>query len=531
MPKKKSISKIRPKKKLVCQLGKEKREKDRKIKIRISKKSKKENIVSQIHRTKIRVIGVGGGGGSIVAEIASRIKKADFVAINTDLKALKALRRVKRFQLGRNLTQGLGTGMNVEVGEAAAQEAKEKIKKLFEGQDICIIISCLGGGTGCGATPVLAKIAKSFDCLTYGIFTLPFKFEGEKKMDIAKEALIKTKPYLNIYSVIPNERIFQIIDKNTPLKEALSAINQQLAENLEGLIEMIYSPGLINIDFADLKTILEGRGKLAYLKKTEIKQLDREQEAKKLISSRIYPYTIQGARGILYNLVGGRDLQISEVAELSKIISGSLNKNAKIVFGLNQKAGRENKIELTLLAVGSNIKGEFLKPAYLLKTEKKREAERRKKKIKREKEISVFSSDKTIKEEKVEGNVLPKTEKQTEAKENLDERPAIKKKQSPEEKNKKMKTGGGLNDFSSKKKPPSKIIRKKKSEEPSKNLPAVSRLKRQPSPDLYGKANNAVRRTGLQVKRAVEEEERELLEKEKTWETPAIFRKRKQPRY
>ena len=265
------------------------------------KKSKKPVVKTQkplpdaIHRTKIRIIGIGGGGASIVSEIASRVKKADFVVANTDVRSLRnSSRNVKKFQFGINQTQGLGTGMNVQIGELAAESEKDKIKKLFEGQDFCIIISCLGGGTGSGSGPIFAKIARSLGCLTYGIFTLPFEFEGEKKMEIAKASLEKIRPYLNNYSVIPNEKIFQIIDKNTPLQTALSFINKKLADNLEGLIEMIYSPGLINIDFADLRTILQGWGRLAYLSAVEIEGPNREEALKRVVSSPLYSYGIRG---------------------------------------------------------------------------------------------------------------------------------------------------------------------------------------------------------------------------------------------
>jgi len=289
-------------------------------KVKKVKRVKKIHAQDTIRQTKLRVIGIGGGGGSIVSEIVSKIKKADFVVANTDLRALRAVKKVKRFQFGQSLTQGLGTGMNIEVGEIAAQNEKDKIKKLFEDQDLCIIIASLGGGTGSGSTPIFAKISKNLPCLTYGIFTLPFEFEGEKKMDIAKESLEKIRPYLNAFSVIPNERIFQIIDKNTPLKSALSAINERLANNLEGLIEMIYSAGLINIDFADLRTVLSGRGRLAYLNTIEIDRINKGETVEKVISSPLYSYNIKGSRSILYNIAGGKALQLSEVSQISKLI-------------------------------------------------------------------------------------------------------------------------------------------------------------------------------------------------------------------
>jgi len=518
------------------------------------KKTKKEDVFDKVHRTKIRVIGIGGGGGSIVSEIISRIKKASFVVANTDVKALKLVKGAKHFQFGKELTNGLGTGMRMEIGEEAAKQDKEKIKKIFEGQDICIIISCLGGGTGGGAAPIFAKIAKDLNCLTYGIFTLPFEFEGKKKMEIAKEALLKIRPYLNIYSVIPNERIFQIIDKNTPLKQALSAINKQMAENLKGLIEMIYLPGLINIDFADLKTILTGRGRLAYLKKIEIKEkeLEREEMTKMLISSWLYPYTFQGARAILYNITGGKDLRLSDVSKISRIIFNSLNKKARVIFGISQHLKKQAEIGLTILAVGCSIKGEFLKPEHLLKNKAKTKSSSSLKISKTDQEKTKedkLKAEQKIKENKIEESKTlfsESSEKSEEKKKDavpqllLEEGLAIEaskinnKININDKINKKGKIGlltAGLKSKkmkTSKKDLPPVLKRKKKPIESKIKEKAEERSVKQKSlvvkkEELYDKK---IRRNALQVRKAAEEEERKLLEEEKKWETPAIFRRK-----
>ncbi len=393
----------------------------------MAKNKKKTKKKSDFKRTKVRVIGIGGGGCSIVSEIAPRIKRVDFVSANTDTRALKQSgKKVKKFHFGEESTHGLGTGMNVELGEAAAQQAKDKIKGLFEGQDFCIIIASLGGGTGSGATPTFSKISKRMNCLTFGIFTLPFSFEGEKKMEIAKESLKKIKPHLNSFCVIPNERIFRIIDKNTPLKEALSAINSQLVDNIEGLIEMIYLPGMINIDFADLKTILRGRGRLSYLNTIEIEKNKGEESLKKLISSPLYPYTVKGAKGILYNITGGKGIELSEVSKISKTISDLTNRRAKIIFGIGQKKKLGERIEITLFATGCSVQNVLEK--------KKKPKKKKKKPVKKEK--------------------------------------------------------------------PKKKKRKKKK-----------------------KPKKKVRRNALEVKKKAEKEEKEILDQEEFWETPAIFRK------
>jgi cell division protein FtsZ len=467
------------------------------IKKKISKPIVKEEEV--VRKTKVRVIGIGGGGGSIVSEIVSRIKKADFIIANTDLKALNSIKQAKKFQFGQNATKGLGTGMNVEVGEAAAEEDKDKIKKLFEGQDICIIVSCLGGGAGSGASPIFAKLSKSMNCITYGIFTMPFSFEGERKMEIAEQALEKIKPHLNAFSVIPNERIFTIIDKNTALKEALSAINERLAKNLEGLIEMIYLPGLINIDFADVKTVLSGRGKLCYLSTIELSEQEREEAVKKVISSPLYTYTIKGAKGIIYNIVGAKTLQLSEVSKLSKIIADSVNKKAKIIFGISQNEKYSNKIKITLLASGCAIKGVInsKKPRIIKKAR------------------SLFRKPEIIEkkvEEKIEQKIGRKPIEKPIEKSKLVMKKSVK---NPPVGEVKKKLARKITKKNIKKKPEKKIIREEITE------PIIKKEEVENFGDVK------LRRNALQVRKVVEEEERELMEKENVWETPAIFRRKK----
>lgn len=467
--------------------------------IKVAKKSIKEkapekkdriekNLEETIHKTKIRVIGIGGGAGSIVSEIAPVLKKADFIVANTDSKSLNTLtKKVKRFQFGQSVTRGLGTGMNSQLGETSALNEKERIKKLLKGQDLCIIVSCLGGGTSSGATPVFAKISKSLGNLTYGIFTLPFDFEGEKKMEMANTALEKIKPFLNAYSVIPNERIFQIIDKNTPLKSAFSAINKRLADNLEGLIEMIYFPGLINIDFADLGTILSGKGKLSYLNTIEIENLGKEDAIKKVVSSSLYPYTIKGAKGILYNIKGGSDLKLSDVSYISKIISELINKKAKIIFGISQNKNLKDKIKITLLAVGCGRNFIIPKGVQGIKTGDKTGDKKRDKK-------------ETI---AIKGKKLKKI-----AKIKSGQKKSLIKKPTTPKKLKKKKT----------KKATLNHKRKVATPFPAKAVSAETLLPQE--------VQVKVRKNGLALQKVVEEEEKEILEQEKIWETPAILRKK-----
>ena len=445
------------------------------------------DIFAGVHKTKVRVIGVGGGGGTIVSEIISRVKKADFVIANTDAKALKLVKKAKKFQFGTGVTKGLGTGMNVEVGEAAAIEDKERIEKLFEGQDVCIIVSSLGGGSGSGAMPVFAKLAKNSKCLTYGIFTLPFEFEGSKKMEMARDALNRIRPHLNAFSIIPNERIFQIIDKNTPLGDALSAINSRLADNLSGLIDMIYSPGVINIDFADLREVLSGRGKLAYLNTVDINTANKEEAAKKVVSSMLYPYTIKGAMGIVYNIVGNRNIQLAEVSAISKIIADTINKNAKIIFGINHNKDNSDKIKITLLATGCQTKGVI---------EKKPKIEKKiKKAVKPKKPVPTFP------------NREKEKDKESAGESNLENPLPVKPVKKPVEK-----------ETVSKKPIAKKTVKKVK--KAAKKVPAKPEVVKA----SVESADVSVRRNALQVRRAIEEEESELLQREREWDTPAILR-------
>ena len=474
---------------------------------------KEASVDEKIKKTKIRIIGIGGGGGNIVSEIASEISKASFVVANTDIKSLKSCsKKVAKFQFGQNLTHGLGTGMNPELGKAAAQNEKERIKKLLEGQDLCILVVCLGGGTGSGAVSTFAKISKNLANLTYGIFTLPFKFEGEKKMEIAINSLKEAKNHLNVITIIPNERVFQIINKDTPLKEALSTINKFLSESLKGLIETIYEPGLINIDFADFKTILEGRGRLAYLNTIEAQRKEGAIKyiVEKVLNSPLYPYTIRGAKGVLFNIAGEKNLSLVDVNQISKAISELVNPEAKIIFGISQHKKYSNIIKTVLLATGCGMKvfpskteprssgarvkkkTKFSSPTKLPKGAKvKKTLATKKKKVKRRKKPAESSAVRGTEKEKIEEAKVEKPKVETKEQE----------KTSP----KKVKI---------------RIIKKPKEEKPQESK------KKEKETIVLRNNEEKVRKNGLQIKKEAEELEKEMIEKEKIWETPAFLRKK-----
>ena len=452
----------------------------------------------KIKKTKVRVVGVGGGAGNIVSEIATMVKGASFLVANTDKQALRrANKKAISFQFGDNFTQGLGTGMNPQLAELAALDAKEKIKKLLSGQDLVILIATLGGGTGTGASPVFAKISRSLGNHTIGIFTLPFAFEGEKKMEIALEALKKIKPQLNAYVLLPNERVFQFVEKTTPLTKAFLTINKILADSLEGLIETVFEPGLINIDFADLRTILSGRGRLAFLNTVQVSKLHNpgEQLVEKALNSPLFSYNIKGARAVLFNIAGQKDLELSEVSQISKAISDLAYKEAKIIFGISQNRHSSADLKITLLATGCSLKTRSVD-------------KKKKRKIKAQKPKNPVLEKPVLEKSAVQKPKFVQPEK----------KPVSKVKAKPKRKKKKIK----------------KVKAKSVNAQKEKNIQSKLEIPRQEVEEekagvLTSKTRAIVagiRKNALQVREEIEREEARMLAQEKIWETPAFLRKK-----
>lgn len=283
---------------------------------------------------RVKIIGIGGGGGLIVSEIAQRVEKVSFVAVDTDSRALRELpRKIKRFQF--------------------AVDAERGIKNLFEETDFCILVACLGGGAGSDILPMLADASRRRRVITFGVFVLPFEFEGEKKMELARAALAMAKSNISASVVVSNQKLFNIINKSTPFKEAFSIVNKRITEDLKGLVEMIDSSGLISINFADLKMALTGRGKLAFLNSVEAEVSQSIQgTARKVVFNRLSPYLAYKAKKILFNITGGENLNINEINQVGSIISNLVNPQAKIIFGITQNKKYKDKIKITLLAAG-----------------------------------------------------------------------------------------------------------------------------------------------------------------------------------
>jgi len=354
---------------------------ERKKKNTSSKKPIDEETLREI---KVRVVGLGGGGGSVITSISASLKRVLFAALNTDLRALEEVskkKKIKSIAFGKKLTGGLGTGMDSDLGRRAAEEDVEEVKPLFAGQDIVIFVSSLGGGTGSGALPVFASMAREMGCIVYGVFTLPFPFEGEKKMKIAREAIKESNPYLHAVTILPNEKIFEIVDKNTPLKEALSVMNDNLARSLEGLVETIYETGLINIDFADVRTVLENRKgvrKLTYLNTADGKLEEGAQEiVSRALSNPLYPYKVDKAKGVLVNITGGNNIGLTDISSISEEISGYTEDDAKIIIGITQKRSYKDRVRVALLATGCGT--EYFKKELGEEENKAKSSEKKKK--------------------------------------------------------------------------------------------------------------------------------------------------------
>lgn len=317
-------------------------------------------MVFKPRKIKIKVIGLGGGGASIVSEMARGFPGVNFLVADTDARISKKVpKAVRVFQFGEKITRGMGTGMDPELAERAAKEEEERIAKVFQGQDISIIIGCLGGGVASGAGPIFAEIAKNQKNVSLGIFTLPFAFEGEKKMRVAKKTLQILQQNFSGMIVVPNERIFQLIDKKTPLKKALSVLNESFACWLKDLVGLIFKPSLINIDFADLKTILKDRGNLLFFGRGVAVGPNRVEEVlKRTFQNPLFENPPKNVKRILFNISGGKDLKIKEVEYLSQAIA-KLNGRAKIIFGISQSSQDRGKIRVSLLAVSEKERQDF----------------------------------------------------------------------------------------------------------------------------------------------------------------------------
>lgn len=311
---------------------------------------------------KIKVVGVGGGGGNAISRMQDdiQVRGIDFIAINTDAQDLAYCNAKNKIHIGKNLTRGLGTGMNPEVGRQAAEENRSEISEAIKGADLVFITAGLGGGTGSGASPVIAEAAKESGALTIAVVTRPFGFEGAQRNRIANEALVKLKEKVDTVIVIPNDRIFSVIKKDTPLVKAFEYIDTVLLDAVQGLSDLVAMPGIINVDFADVKTIMQDAGSALVGIGVGSGQ-DRAMTAVgQAVNSPLVEVSIEGAKGILFGVAGGRDLKMAEISDIAKMISENADPSAKIIFGAyHDKKLRTGQIKVTLIASGFN--GQSLK--------------------------------------------------------------------------------------------------------------------------------------------------------------------------
>jgi cell division protein FtsZ len=303
---------------------------------------------------RIKVIGVGGGGGNAVNRmIDAQLRGVEFIAANTDLQALHKCRAPMKLQIGGLLTKGLGAGADPEVGRKAALEDTERILETLEGADMVFLTAGLGGGTGTGAAPIIASLAAEIGALTVAVVTKPFGFEGRRRMQLAERGVDELRGAVDTLITIPNERLLNFVERGTPLSEAFRIADDVLRQAVQGISDLITIPGEINVDFADVRTIMTGMGMALMgtgLAKGEHRALEAAQRA---ISSPLLEETsIQGARGVLINISGGHDLTLHEVAEAARIISDAVDPDANIISGMVIEPGLEDAMKVTVIATG-----------------------------------------------------------------------------------------------------------------------------------------------------------------------------------
>ncbi len=303
---------------------------------------------------KIKVVGVGGGGGNAVSSMVEEdlINGVEFIVVNTDAQVLLQNKAPTKIQIGEKLTKGLGVGGNPEIGRQAAEESIEKIKELLIDTDMVFVTAGMGGGTGTGASPIIAKAAREAGALTVGVVTKPFAFEGTRRSVIAEEGIEKLRQEVDTLIVIPNQRLMDVIDKKMTLVEAFKLADSVLSQAVGGIADIITTPGLINVDFADVKTIMKDAGTALLGIGTGVGENRAQMAARAAISSPLLDLSMEGARGVLFNIAGGNDLTMFEVNEAAKIISQSADADANIIFGAVVKNDLNDQVKITVIATG-----------------------------------------------------------------------------------------------------------------------------------------------------------------------------------
>ncbi|WP_405102376.1 cell division protein FtsZ [Oceanobacillus sp. FSL H7-0719] len=302
---------------------------------------------------KIKVIGVGGGGNNAVNRMIEHgVEGVEFIAVNTDAQALNLSKAETKVQIGTKLTRGLGAGANPEVGKKAAEESKEQLEEVLSGADMIFVTAGMGGGTGTGAAPVIAQVAKELGALTVGVVTRPFSFEGRRRSNQAVSGIDTLKSNVDTLIVIPNDRLLEIVDKNTPMLEAFREADNILRQGVQGISDLIAKPGLINVDFADVKTIMFDKGSALMGIGVATGETRATEAAKKAISSPLLETSIDGAHGILMNITGGTNLSLYEVQEAADLVTNAADEEVNVIFGSVINENLNDEIVVTVIATG-----------------------------------------------------------------------------------------------------------------------------------------------------------------------------------
>lgn len=305
-------------------------------------------------QTKIKVIGVGGSGSNAVSRMMKcKVKGVELVAVNTDVQDLQKTRAHKKLRIGKELTRGLGAGMNPEIGKRAAEEQREEISQVLKATDMAFITCGLGGGTGSGASPIISEISKNQGALTIAVVTKPFSFEGSQRKAIANRALGNLKDRTDTLLIIPNDKLLKLVDEKVSLTNAFWICDEVLRQAVQGISDLIVQPGIINVDFADVKTIMKNAGP-ALLGMGRAKGENRAEVAANLaINSPLLDFSIEGGKGVLFNVSGGDDLSLFEVEKIAKTITKKLNPRAQVIFGaVYDKNLKRGEIKVTVITTG-----------------------------------------------------------------------------------------------------------------------------------------------------------------------------------
>ncbi len=307
-----------------------------------------------MEKTSIKVVGIGGSGGNAVTRMmACKIQGVDLIVLNTDIQDLKKNNAHQKLQIGKTLTKGLGAGMNPEIGQRAAEEQRQEIQELLQGSDMVFVTYGAGGGTGSGAGPVVAQIAKRLGALVVAVVTRPFSFEGDFRTKIAQKGMQVLKDKVDTLLSIPNDRLLTMIDKDTTVASAFWICDETLRQAVQGISDLIVLPGIVNVDFADIKTIMKNSGP-ALLGIGRAKGPRRAQEAAaQAINSPLLDASIQGGKAVLFNVSGGHDMTLSEIEEITKIITQRLQRQSRVIFGaVKDTKLKKGELKVTLIATG-----------------------------------------------------------------------------------------------------------------------------------------------------------------------------------